>query len=154
MRLLCFSIAVQFQSNIRRFFCVLPIYSEAGKDACTRKEDARLLVIEGTLVLNEPRIHDLCSLRYYFTLPYEISKQRRNDKVYDCPDPPMNFDRVVWPQYLKHKAQLNDDPTIIFVNCHDNDLSTVLHLILSGISELRHSCELRENVGKDSLHSN
>lgn len=95
-----------------------------------------MLIIEGTLILNDIRLRDLCNLKYYLTLPYEISKERRYQKKYKIPDPPMNFDLVVWPHYLKHKSELINDTSICFIDSHENSVSAILHQVLRGISQL------------------
>ncbi|KAL1450841.1 hypothetical protein WDU94_003156 [Cyamophila willieti] len=65
-----------------------------------------ILILDGFLLFNEPRLLSLCHLRYDFTLPYEVAKHRRATRVYDPPDVPGYFDRVAWPAYLKHSREI------------------------------------------------
>lgn len=98
--------------------------------------DGGVLLVEGTLVLNIDKLRQLCDLKYYLTLPYTTSKQRRCQKNYKIPDPPLNFDKIVWPAYLKHKEQLEQlDSRVRFIDTNDNDESTVLGEILADLSK-------------------
>ena len=85
--------------------------------------------------MNIDQLRQICDFKYYFTLPYTISKQRRYQKNYEIPDPPLNFDKIVWPSYLKHKEQLMQlNSRIQFINTQDHDESATISEILSDLS--------------------
>ncbi|KAI5716288.1 hypothetical protein M8J76_004084 [Diaphorina citri] len=66
----------------------------------------QILILDGFLLFNEPRLLALCTLKYDFSLPYEVAKRRRETRVYEPPDVPGYFDQVAWPAYLKHSAEI------------------------------------------------
>ncbi len=77
----------------------------------------------------------MCSLKYYFTLPFEECKKRRSSHWYESPDPPLNFEKIVWPQYLKHKNELSADEDIRYMDCQKLDMAAVLAAISSDLSK-------------------
>lgn len=95
------------------------------------------------MVLNIPEVWRLCSLKYFFTLSYEVCKERRRHKFYEIPDPPSNFDTIVWPQYLKYKAEL-ENKDVTFVDTAANDESYALNVICDGLTKITSElkCEL------------
>jgi hypothetical protein len=56
----------------------------------------QILILDGFLLFNEPRLLALCTLKYDFSLPYEVAKRRRETRVYEPPDVPGYFDQVSW----------------------------------------------------------
>ncbi|GLH04414.1 Ring canal kelch protein [Gryllus bimaculatus] len=65
-----------------------------------------VLIIEGFLVLNYKPIVDICNLKYHLTLAKDECVKRRNARTYDPPDVPGYFELCVWPEYVKHKAEM------------------------------------------------
>lgn len=65
-----------------------------------------LLVVDGHIVLNHPRLARFFERKYFFTLTKEECFRRRQQRHYVPPDPPGYFDFVVWPMYLSNKRDV------------------------------------------------
>ncbi|XP_026331249.1 nicotinamide riboside kinase 1 isoform X2 [Hyposmocoma kahamanoa] len=65
----------------------------------------RLLVVEGFSVLNYKPLMELCDLRYYLVLEAGECQARRALRLYEPPDVPGYFERCVWPEHLKYRAE-------------------------------------------------
>lgn len=85
------------------------LYNDAKKMLEEKSTKRRLLIIDGFLVFNYKPLADLCDLRYFLNLTREVCWERRQTRHYDPPDVPGYFDRIVWPEYEKHKAELGND---------------------------------------------
>ena len=95
-------------------------------------------------MLNIAEIWRLCSLRYYFTLSYDVCKERRRRRFYEIPDPPLNFDKIVWPHHLKYKAELQGNEGVTFVDSETHDESDIAGIICDDLAKVTGDlkCEL------------
>ena len=62
-----------------------------------------VLILDGITLLGHEGVRSACHLRYFLTLEKDECLKRRVDRAYDPPDPPGYFDKVVWPEYERHK---------------------------------------------------
>ncbi|KAK9502350.1 hypothetical protein O3M35_011140 [Rhynocoris fuscipes] len=77
----------------------------------------RLLILDGFLILNDPRISSLCHLKFYIDISYEECRRRRLSRTYDPPDVPGYFEQIVWPESRLSKEQaLADNPDTILLS--------------------------------------
>merc|ERR1712166_56685 len=67
------------------------------------EEDAKILIVEGTMIFTDPKICALCDLRYLVHVDFEVAKYRRSLRNYKIPDPPGIVARNIWPKYVKHR---------------------------------------------------
>jgi len=68
----------------------------------------RLLIIDGFLIFNYPPLAELCDLKYFVTLTYNQCLARRLKRSYEFPDPPGYFHNCVWPMYLLHLREMQN----------------------------------------------
>lgn len=69
----------------------------------------QVLILDGFLLFGYKLISDLCDLKYFLTLTKEQCWERRQKRIYDPPDVPGYFEKLVWPEYLKHLSQIKKD---------------------------------------------
>lgn len=66
-----------------------------------------LLIIDGFLIFNYQPLADLCDLKYYIQLPFDVCAARRSKRTdYIPPDPPGYFESVAWPMHIAHFDQM------------------------------------------------
>jgi len=65
-----------------------------------------LVLVEGILVMNDPRISDLCDHRFFLELDYDTCWERRQHRTYDPQDQEGYFKRYAWPYYLSNKKEM------------------------------------------------
>ena len=94
--------------------------AQQSPDPCDHQPEAKqFLILEGHVLLNHQPFRDLLDRRFFITLPEDVCRIRRSQRVYDPPDPPGYFDAIVWPMYLTNKQamhQIYTDEEIIFLD--------------------------------------
>lgn len=93
-----------------------------GSPTITEVDSTRIavniLLVEGFLIYNDPRINQLCQLRFHIYLSYDIGLKRRLKRTFKHinPKPEWYYEHFIWPMYQKH---LNEVPTkndLIYLN--------------------------------------
>ncbi|KAH0549386.1 nicotinamide riboside kinase 1 [Cotesia glomerata] len=79
-------------------------------------EETRVLILDGFLIFNDKPIAELCNLKYFLTLTKQQCWERRQQRVYDPPDVPGYFDKVIWPEYEKHLEEIKREDKINFID--------------------------------------
>ncbi|XP_044736182.1 nicotinamide riboside kinase 1 [Chrysoperla carnea] len=95
-----------------------------------------LLIIEGFSIFNYNQFKNLFHKMYFLTLPRDICWERRNNRVYDPPDVPGYFDKIVWPHYLQIKEQLQNDYNSIEYMSGVEPTSTHFNKVVQDLSNI------------------
>ncbi|XP_006618828.1 nicotinamide riboside kinase 1 [Apis dorsata] len=98
-----------------------------------------ILILDGFSLFKCKVISNLCDRKYFITLNKEQCWERRKERKYDPPDVPGYFEKVVWPEYLKHKDELMKDNdlynTITFIDGSKNK-KEIFEIIFNEIKKL------------------
>lgn len=97
-----------------------------------------LLILDGFLLFKHKAITNLCDRKYFLTLTREQCWERRKNRIYDPPDVPGYFDKVVWPEYVKYEDEVTRDSelykTIKFID-GSKDMEEIYELIIKEVSQ-------------------
>lgn len=66
-------------------------------------EEAKVLVVEGTMIFTCLEICLMCDLRYTIHVDFRTAEYRRSLRNYKIPDPPLVVAKNIWPKYIKHR---------------------------------------------------
>lgn len=98
-----------------------------------------MLILDGFLLFKHKPITDLCDRKYFLTLTKKQCWERRKNRIYDPPDVPGYFDKVVWPEYVKYENEIARDSelckTIRFIDGSKN-MEEIYKMTTTEISQL------------------
>ncbi|XP_074111578.1 nicotinamide riboside kinase [Cotesia typhae] len=97
-------------------------------------EETRVLVLDGFLIFKDKPIAELCNLKYFLTLTKQQCWERRQKRVYDPPDVPGYFDKVIWPEYERHLEDIKREKKICFIDGTMNQ-EEIFQQVLADISK-------------------
>ena len=118
------------------------IIAENDRNTSNHSE-MRVLILDGFLLFNCKKIAELCDLRYFLDMTKEQCWDRRKVRIYEPPDPPNYFEKIVWPEYVKSRKEILEDKplaeTITFINGAENK-EEVFEKVFNDV-KLRLSCK-------------
>uniref|UniRef100_A0A023GFR2 Nicotinamide riboside kinase 1 n=1 Tax=Amblyomma triste TaxID=251400 RepID=A0A023GFR2_AMBTT len=104
--------------------------------ACTSQSPRgpnRLVIIDGHIIFNHPKLAKLFDKRYFFTLPRDECFVRRQTRTYDPADVPGYFEQVVWPMYVKNMQEVKDTQTDVVYLDGTRDMSELHQKVLEDL---------------------
>ncbi|XP_046416449.1 nicotinamide riboside kinase 1 isoform X1 [Neodiprion virginianus] len=96
---------------------------ETGNGDGNCRTTRRVLIVEGFLIFSYKPISDLTNLKYFITLDKDECWKRRELRTYLPPDVPGYYEKIVWPEYLKHKSEIINDSSLSEVKFIDGSRS-------------------------------
>ena len=72
----------------------------------------KIIILEGFTIYNYKPVAELCHRKYFIEISEEVCWNRRKHRVYNPPDVPGYFDKVVWPEYLRHKSEIHSNTNL------------------------------------------
>lgn len=115
------------------------IKSSPTENSSSETVNKNILILDGFLLFKCKVISDLCDRKYFITLTKEECWERRKGRVYDPPDVPGYFEKIVWPEYLKHRDELMKDndicKTITFIDGLESK-EEIFQLVFTEIKKL------------------
>jgi nicotinamide/nicotinate riboside kinase len=98
-----------------------------------------ILILDGFLLFKHKAITNLCDYKYFLTLTEKQCWERRKERIYEPPDVPGYFDKVVWPEYVKYQNE-------IVQNCN---IENKLREVVTFIDGSKHIEEIYNMVSKE-----
>lgn len=99
----------------------------------------RVLLLDGFLLFKSKFLLNLCDLKYFLRLSKKECWERRKERTYNPPDVPGYFEKVVWPEYVKHESELMNDKclykTVTFIDESKNK-EDLFQMVLAEIKRL------------------
>ncbi|XP_011862617.1 PREDICTED: nicotinamide riboside kinase 1 [Vollenhovia emeryi] len=114
---------------------VTKILESPGKNGTDSK---MLLILDGFLLFKHKAITDLCDFKYLLLLTKEQCWERRKDRIYEPPDVPGYFDKIVWPEFIKYKNEIVRNEiheTVTFID-GSKDVKEIFEMVSKEISKL------------------
>ncbi|XP_028048676.1 nicotinamide riboside kinase 1 [Monomorium pharaonis] len=114
---------------------IIKILQSPGKNVTDLK---MLLILDGFLLFKHKAITDLCDRKCFLTLTKEQCWERRKNRVYEPPDVPGYFDKIVWPEFIKYKNEILQNElyeTITFID-GAKDMEEIYEQVFKEISQL------------------
>lgn len=115
---------------------IIKILQFPGKNTTDSK---RLLILDGFLLFKHKAITDLCDYKYFLTLTKEQCWERRKNRIYEPPDVPGYFDKIVWPEFVKYKNEVirNNElsETITFID-GSKDMEEIYQIVFKEFNQL------------------
>jgi len=106
------------------------------KETLQRKpqgDGKHVVILDGFILFQDKVLSSLCDLKVYIDVPYEVSKERRSNRVYEPPDGPGYFDNIVWPASQEYKNNfISNDPEMVILDGRDpveSNARTVINLL-------------------------
>ncbi|KAF8792046.1 Nicotinamide riboside kinase 1 like protein [Argiope bruennichi] len=95
-----------------------------------------LLIVEGHIIFNHPKLRNIFDKRYFLTLDREECIRRRIQRVYDPPDIPGYFDMCVWPMYLLNLQDVQENCSGVKYFDGNSRKEEILECVLSDIQSI------------------
>ena len=99
-----------------------------------------IMIIEGIIVLNDPKIAEMCDLQFFIQIEKDVCWNRRRNRVWDpegsCwEESPGYFEDIAWPEYGKCVAELEalKDDDIKFLDSNQTSIEDNFTSVISDI---------------------